>query len=187
MRIHQLLITTLSILFSIPALAQDVSVEPGLNETTLKGLEWRSIGPAMMSGRIADLAIHPADNSTWYVAVGSGGVWKTTNRGTTWESLFDGQGSYSIGCVTIDPNDHNVIWVGTGENVGGRHVGYGDGVYKSLDGGKTWKNMGLGRSEHIGMIRVDPRDSNTVYVAAQGPLWSSGGDRGLFKSTSVPL
>jgi photosystem II stability/assembly factor-like uncharacterized protein len=156
--------------------------EPGLNEATFKGLEWRGIGPALMSGRIADIAVDPVDRSTWYIAVGSGGVWKTTNRGTTWESVFDGQGSYSIGTVKIDPNNRHVVWVGTGENVGGRHVGYGDGVYKSLDGGASWNRMGLENSEHIGMIAIDPRDSNVVYVAAQGPLWSAGGDRGLFKS-----
>jgi photosystem II stability/assembly factor-like uncharacterized protein len=158
-------------------------IKPGLNEPTFKGLEWRGLGPALMSGRIADIAIDPIRRSTWYIAVGSGGIWKTTNRGTTWESVFDGQGSYSMGSIAIDPNRHNVIWAGTGENVGGRHVGYGDGVYKSLDGGGTWTNMGLKESEHIGMIAIDPRDSNVVYVAAQGPLWSAGGDRGLFKTT----
>jgi photosystem II stability/assembly factor-like uncharacterized protein len=167
---------------TVPAQAED-DKKPGMNKQTFSGLKWRGIGPALMSGRIADIAVDPERRSTWYVAVGSGGVWKTDNRGTTWNSIFDGQGSYSIGCVTIDPNDHNVVWVGTGENVSGRHVGYGDGVYKSLDGGATWTNMGLKASEHIGMIRVDPRDSNIVYVASQGPLWSGGGDRGLFKST----
>jgi photosystem II stability/assembly factor-like uncharacterized protein len=156
---------------------------PGFNEKTFKGLEWRGIGPALMSGRIADIAFDPTDRSTWYVAVGSGGVWKTTNQGTTWKSVFDGQGSYSIGAVTVDPNNHNTIWVGTGENVSGRHVGYGDGIYKSLDGGNTWENMGLENSEHIGMIAIDPRDSDVVFVAAQGPLWSDGGDRGLYKTT----
>jgi len=157
--------------------------EPGLNEATFKGLEWRGIGPALMSGRIADIAVDPEDRSTWYIAVGSGGVWKTVNRGTTWTPVFDGQGSYSIGCVTVDPNNRHIVWVGSGENVSGRHVGYGDGVYRSLDGGATWENMGLKDSEHIGMIAIDPRDSNVVYVAAQGPLWSAGGDRGLFKTT----
>ncbi len=157
--------------------------KPGLNEATFKGLEWRGIGPALMSGRIADIAVDPMDRSTWYVAVGSGGVWKTNNRGTTWTPVFDGQGSYSIGSLAIDPDNHHTVWVGTGENVSGRHVGYGDGVYKSQDGGSTWKNMGLENSEHIGMIRIDPRDSDVVYVASQGPLWSAGGDRGLFKTT----
>jgi hypothetical protein len=167
----------------LPAYGQDAEdPRPGLNEKTFKGLEWRGIGPALMSGRIADIAIDPTDRSTWYIAVGSGGIWKTTNRGTTWTSIFDGQGSYSIGSVAVDPNNHNTVWAGTGENVSGRHVGYGDGVYKSLDGGASWKNMGLKNSEHIGMIVIDPRDSDVVYVAAQGPLWSGGGDRGLFKT-----
>ncbi|MBT8056455.1 MAG: glycosyl hydrolase [Gammaproteobacteria bacterium] len=161
----------------------DEDITTGMNAETFAGLQWRGIGPALMSGRIADIAVNPDRRSTWYVAVGSGGVWKTVNRGTTWTSLFDGQGSYSIGCVTLDPNDSDVVWVGTGENVSGRHVGYGDGVYRSLDGGQTWQNMGLENSEHIGMIRIDPRDSNVIYVAAQGPLWAGGGERGLFKST----
>ncbi len=161
----------------------DAGDQPGLNEATLNGLKWRGIGPAMTAGRIADIAMHPEDRNTWFVAVGSGGVWKTSNRGITWNSIFDGQGAYSIGCITVDPSDPNTIWVGTGENVSGRHVGYGDGVYKSTDGGASWNNMGLQDSEHIGMIRVDPRDSSVVYVAAQGPLWSAGGERGLYKST----
>jgi hypothetical protein len=118
----------------------------------LSGLELRSIGPAIMSGRISDVVIHPKRRATWYVAVGSGGVWKTENAGTTWTPIFDGQGAYSIGCVTLDPSNPETVWVGTGENVSGRHVGYGDGVYKSLNGGKTWTNMGLKTSEHIGRI-----------------------------------
>ena len=161
----------------------DEPVEPGFNEATFKGLEMRSIGPAFMSGRISDIVLDPEDPSTWYVGVGSGGVWKTGNAGTTWTPVFDDESSYSIGCITIDPNNRNVIWVGTGENVSGRHVAYGDGVYRSRDGGKNWENMGLAKSEHIGMIRIDPRDSNTIFVAAQGPLWSGGGDRGLYKSS----
>ena len=164
------------------ALAEE-QPEPGFNEATFKGLEMRSIGPAFMSGRIADIVIDQADPSTWYVGVGSGGVWKTVNAGTTWTPIFDDEGSYSIGCIALDTNNRNVVWVGTGENVSGRHVGYGDGVYRSRDGGKNWERMGLENSERIGMIRIDPRDSDTVFVAAQGPLWSGGGDRGLFKST----
>ncbi|MEO1009286.1 MAG: glycosyl hydrolase [Planctomycetota bacterium] len=154
-----------------------------MSAETFAGLELRSIGPALMSGRVSDLAVHPEDQSTWYVAVGSGNLWKTTNAGTTWNAIFDDQGSYSIGCVTLDPRNPEVVWVGTGENVGGRHVGYGDGVYRSRDGGASWEHLGLRDSQHIGMIAVDPRDSDTVYVAAEGPLWSPGGDRGLFKST----
>jgi photosystem II stability/assembly factor-like uncharacterized protein len=165
------------------AAEKDEQPSPGLNEATLKGMEWRNIGPAMTAGRIADIAVNPENRSSWYVGVGSGGVWKTENRGTTWNPIFDSEGSYSIGCISIDPNQSDTIWVGTGENVSGRHVGFGDGIYKSLDGGKSWTNMGLKDSQHIGMIAVDPRDSNVVYVAAQGPLWSAGGDRGLFKTT----
>ncbi|MGD2115306.1 MAG: glycosyl hydrolase, partial [Acidobacteriota bacterium] len=157
--------------------------EARMTAATFAGLELRNIGPALTSGRIADIAVHPEDASTWYVAVGSGGVWKTTDKGTTWTPIFDDQGSYSIGCVTIDPSRPDVIWVGTGENVSGRHVGYGDGVYRSRDGGRTWENVGLKESEHVAKILVDPRDSNTVYVAAEGPLWSAGGERGVFKST----
>jgi len=153
-----------------------------LTSEVLSGLAFRNIGPALMSGRISDIVIHPKDRSMWYVAVGSGGVWKTENAGTTWTPIFDGQASYSIGCLTLDPNNPDVVWVGTGENVSGRHVGIGDGAYKSLNGGKTWTNMGLAKSEHVARILVDPRDSNTVYVAAEGPLWSPGGERGLYKS-----
>jgi photosystem II stability/assembly factor-like uncharacterized protein len=173
----------LSISISASCAEEDKKPKPGLNEATLKGLEWRSIGPAMTAGRIADIAINHENRSIWYVGVGSGGVWKTDNRGTTWNPVFDSEGSYSIGCITIDPNNAETVWVGTGENVSGRHVAYGDGVYKSLDGGKTWTNMGLKDSEHIGQIVVDSRDSNVVYVAAQGPLWSAGGERGLYKTT----
>jgi photosystem II stability/assembly factor-like uncharacterized protein len=158
------------------------AVEPGFNAKTFEGLAMRGIGPAFMSGRIADIAIHPQNRNHWYVAVGSGGVWKTVNAGTSWTPVFESEGSYSIGAVTVDPNDPDIVWVGTGENVSGRHVGYGDGVYKSLDAGASWTRMGLEDSEHIGMIRVDPRDSSVVFVAAQGPLWSAGGERGLYKT-----
>ncbi len=146
------------------------------------GLKLRSIGPALMSGRIGDLAVNPEKPYEYYVAVASGGVWKTTNGGTTFEPIFDSQGSYSIGCITLDPNNPHTVWVGTGENNNQRSVAYGDGVYKSTDGGASWKNMGLKDSEHIGMIAVHPEDGNTVYVAAYGPLWSAGGDRGIYKT-----
>ncbi len=153
------------------------------DEKLFSGLKFRSVGPAFTSGRISDIAIHPTDESTWYIAVGSGGVWKTENRGVTWTPIFDDQPVYSIGCVTIDPNNPHTIWVGTGENVGGRHVGFGDGIYKSEDDGKTWKNMGLPNSNHISKIIVHPENSDIIWVAAQGPLWTSGGERGLYKST----
>ncbi|MCR9245039.1 MAG: glycosyl hydrolase [bacterium] len=146
-------------------------------------LKFRGIGPALASGRIADLAVDSVDSSRWFIAVASGGVWRTENHGITFEPVFDSQSSYSIGCVTIDPNNRHTIWVGSGENNSQRSVSWGDGVYRSLDGGRTWKNMGLRNSEHIGKIVVDPRDSRVVWVAAQGPLWKSGGDRGLYKTT----
>ncbi|MBU0640882.1 MAG: glycosyl hydrolase [Planctomycetes bacterium] len=150
---------------------------------TFAGLKLRSIGPALMSGRVADFAVDPQNRRHYFVAVASGGVWKTTNAGTTWKPVFDGQGSYSIGCVTMDPQNPSVVWVGTGENNSQRSVGFGDGVYRSRDGGNTWENVGLKESEHIGMITIDPRDSNSVYVAAQGPLWRAGGERGLYKTS----
>ena len=174
---------TILLLFSInslPAWAQSNQKE--IASQVAKGLQLRSIGPAVMGGRIADIAVNPIHSSTWYVAVGSGGLWKTTNSGTTWTPVFDAQASYSIGTVALDPNNPEVVWVGTGENVSGRHVGWGDGVYKSMDGGATWQQMGLKNSEHIGKILIDPRDSDVVYVAAEGPLWSSGGERGLYKT-----
>ena len=152
-------------------------------EAVLAGLRLRPLGPAFMSGRIADIAVDPADRSTWYVATASSNVWKTENRGTTWTPVFDDYPSYSIGAVAVDPNDSNVIWLGTGENTSQRSVGWGDGVYKSLDGGRAWANTGLRASEHVGKIVVDPRNSDVVYVAAMGGLWAPGGDRGLFKTT----
>ena len=149
----------------------------------LSGLKLRSIGPALTSGRVADIAIDPSDKRTWYVGAAAGGVWKSTNGGISFTPIFDGQGSFSIGAVTIDHANPNIIWVGTGENNAQRVVAYGDGIYKSIDGGHSWTNMGLKQSEHIGRILIDPRNSDVVYVAAQGPLWKKGGDRGVYKTT----
>ncbi len=157
--------------------------ESNPTQKAIDGLLLRSIGPAFMGGRIADLAIHPDARSTWFAAVGSGGVWRTTNAGITWTPVFDDQSSYSIGCVRIDPSRPNLIWVGTGEAVSGRHVAWGDGVYRSLDGGDSWQSMGLKASEHISDILIDPRNSDVVFVAAEGPLWSAGGQRGLYRTT----
>lgn len=186
MKKNFLLISILLLTFSISTFSKvktkDKKEEKTFKESTFSGLKFRNIGPAFMSGRIADIAIHPESNSIWYVAVGSGGVWKTSNAGTTFTPIFDSQGSFSIGCVTIDALNPTVVWVGTGENIGGRHVGYGDGIYKSEDEGATWKNMGLKDSEHISKIIVHPKNSDIIWVAAQGPLWSKGGERGLFKS-----
>ncbi|WOE74695.1 VPS10 domain-containing protein [Alterisphingorhabdus coralli] len=186
MKITKLLIALMLALgLGSAAIAQSDEQEeqPPLSSKTFDAFKLRGIGPAFMSGRIADIAIVQDDPATWYVAVGSGGVWKTENAGTTWVSLFDGQGSYSIGALGLDPSDPNRIWVGTGENNGGRHIGFGDGIYRSNDGGKTWEKLGLEASEHISKIIVHPEDSNTVWVAAQGPLWSPGGERGVFKTS----
>ncbi len=149
----------------------------------VSGLSFRSIGPAFSSGRIADLAVNPENPSEFYVAVAMGHIWKTTNNGITFKPVFENYGAYSIGSLTIDPNNPHVIWAGTGENNHQRAIGYGNGVYKSMDGGKSWKNMGLKDSRHIGMINIDPRDSDVVLVAAEGSLWGPGGDRGLYKTT----
>lgn len=181
MRLRLLLMATLSGLWMLPLSAQEENASPW-KSSTFSGLQWREVGPATSSGRIADFAVVPHQPSTYYVAVASGGVWKTTNAGTTFSPIFDHQNSYSIGCVELDPNNANVVWVGTGENNNQRSVAYGDGVYKSLDGGKSWTHMGLKNSEHIGMIAINPKNSDEVYVAAYGPLWSEGGDRGLYKS-----
>jgi photosystem II stability/assembly factor-like uncharacterized protein len=150
---------------------------------TLDGLKFRSIGPAVTSGRISDFAVNPGNPSEYYVATSSGGVWKTSNKGVTYAPIFDDQGSYSIGCVTLAPQNPATVWVGSGENNNQRSVSYGDGVYKSEDGGKTWKNMGLRNSEHIAEIIVHPENSDIVYVAAYGPVWREGGERGVYKST----
>ncbi len=184
-----------AILFTLPAIAQKkkeadtkkTSAEADKKDPwkteTFNGLTFRSIGTAKTSGRVVDFAVNPENKKEYFVAAASGGVWKTSNNGITFNPVFENEGSYSIGCVEIDPTNPNVVWVGTGENNNQRSVAYGDGVYKSVDGGKTWKNMGLKSSEHIGMITIDPKNSDIVYVAAYGPLWSSGGDRGIYKTT----
>ncbi len=184
-------LTVLALALSLPALAakrtskeeSTKKPEPLMSADTLAGLALRSLGPAINSGRVSDFAVTPGHPERIFVASASGGVWRTDNDGTTWTPVFDHEGSYSIGCLAMDPTNPDVVWVGTGENNSQRSVSFGDGVYKTMDGGTTWKNMGLEKSEHIGMIAIDPRDPNVVYVAAQGPLWSAGGDRGLYKTT----
>lgn len=171
----------LLLLFCESVFAQQKSAD--LTSDSFSNLSFRSIGPAVTSGRISDFAVNPLNKSEYYVASSAGGVWKTINRGITFTPVFDGQGSYSIGCVTLDPSNPAVVWVGSGENNNQRSVSYGDGVYKSEDGGKSWKNMGLKNSEHISEVVVHPTDPNTIYVGAYGPVWSEGGDRGVYKST----
>ncbi len=155
----------------------------GMTADTFSGLKFRLIGPAVASGRVMSIAVNPKNKFEYYVGVASGGVWKTVNDGTTWSPVFDGEGSYSIGWVTLDPNNPSVVWVGSGESNSQRSVAWGDGIYRSEDGGKSWNNLGLKKSEHIGRVVIDPRDSKVVYVAAEGPLWGPGGDRGLYKTT----
>ena len=155
----------------------------GISASDYAGMKFRSLGPAFTSGRISDFAVNPDNNSEYYVAVASGNIWKTMNRGITWKPVFDKYGSYAIGCISMDPENHNVVWAGTGENNSQRALGYGDGVYKTLDGGKSWKNMGLKDSRQIGKILIDPRNTDVVYVAAEGSVWGPGGQRGLFKTT----
>lgn len=176
--LRQFFLISLFLAFSLSGKGND-----GLPENlSLSGLKFRSIGPAVFSGRITDFAVNPAKKSEYYAAVASGGVWKTENAGISWEPIFDGQGSYSIGCVAINPFNPHEIWIGTGENNSQRSVSYGDGIYRSRDDGKSWKNMGLKKSEHIAKIIFDPQNRGIIYVAAQGPLWGPGGDRGLYKS-----
>ncbi|QKX06752.1 glycosyl hydrolase [Aquimarina sp. TRL1] len=177
------LILRLGVLWSVLMILSTSLQAQKMNSDTFTGLKLRNVGPAFTSGRIADIAIHPKNENVWYVAVGSGGVWKTTNSGTTWKPIFDSQPSFSIGAIAIDPSNPHTIWVGTGENVGGRHVAIGDGIYVSHDDGATWKNSGLKKSEHLSKIIVHPTDSNIIWVVSQGPLWNSGGERGVYKST----
>lgn len=157
--------------------------ESWISSSTFSGLSFRSIGPAWSSGRISDFAVNPQNHSEIYAGISAGNIWKTTNNGTTWSPIFDSYGAYAIGCLKMDSNNPYVIWAGTGENNHQRQLGYGDGVYKSEDSGASWKNMGLKESRQIGMIEIDPRNSDVVYVAAEGSIWGPGGERGLFKTT----
>ncbi|MEX0299094.1 MAG: WD40/YVTN/BNR-like repeat-containing protein [Kordiimonas sp.] len=157
------------------AIAQD-------SENPFAGLKLRNIGPALQSGRISDFAFYPGKAHEYLVATSSGNLWKTNNNGTTWTPMMENAGSYAIGVVELDPSNENTIWVGTGENNAQRSVANGDGVYKSIDGGKTFENVGLKDSGHIGKIWINPDNSDHVLVAAQGPLWNEGGDRGLYET-----
>ena len=180
------ILITLAFLPALNGFSQKTEAKPAapaVDASEISGLEFRLVGPALTSGRVADIAIHPSNPDTWYVAAASGGVWKTTNHGTTFQPIFDQYGSYSIACVQVASTNPQTIWVGTGENNNQRSVSYGDGVYKSVDGGKSFVNMGLKTSEHIGNIIIHPTDENTIWVAAYGPVWSKGGERGVYKST----
>ncbi|MDP1572091.1 MAG: hypothetical protein Q8L86_19010 [Vicinamibacterales bacterium] len=150
-------------------------------------LVFRSVGPGLSSGRIDDFAVLESNPSIYYVATATSGVWKTVNNGTTFTPVFDDQPVSSIGAIAIGARDPNLVWVGTGENNNRQSSSWGDGVYKSTDGGVTWRNMGLGTSKQIARVIVDPVDYDVVYVAALGDLWGPGGDRGVFKTTDGGL
>ena len=169
--------------FILPTIITAEENRDSVPDTTYNGLKWRNIGPAFTSGRISDIAVNPLNNSEYYVAVASGNVWKTTNRGTTFQPIFEKYGAYSTSCLAIDPENPNVVWLGTGENNHQRALGYGDGVYKTIDAGKTWTNMGLKDSRQIGKIVIDPRNTNIVFAAAEGSVWGAGGERGLYKTS----
>lgn len=172
------------ILIALPAIQNLTGQETLVPDSALvNGISLRSIGPAMTSGRIADFAVNPTNHFEYYVAVASGHIWKTTNSGVTWKPVFDNYGVYSIGCLAMDPHNANIVWAGTGEHNSQRALGYGNGVYKSIDGGETWTNMGLRTSRQVGKILIDPRNTNVVYVAAEGSVWGPGGDRGVYKTT----
>lgn len=184
-----LLLALMALMVSQPAEAQRNKKETKgheksiIEKTSYAGLKLRNIGPAFASGRIADIVVNPNNFSEWYVGVASGNIWKTTNNGITFTPVFDNYNVYSIGAMAIDPNNTHVVWAGTGENNHQRALAYGDGVYKSLDGGQSWTNMGLKDSRQIGGIVIDPRNSDIVFVAAEGSVWGPGGDRGLYKTT----
>ena len=168
---------SLAVLLTFAALfacAAENGDENGFNDHPFANLQLRHIGPAITSGRISDFAFHPERKHEYFAAISSGNLFKTTNNGITWTPVFENEARTRLGVVELDPNDPNTVWVGTGENNAQRSVGYGDGVYKSVDGGQSWTNMGLKDSGHISQIWIDPDDSDTVLVAAQGPLWSDG-------------
>jgi S1-C subfamily serine protease/photosystem II stability/assembly factor-like uncharacterized protein len=168
---------------SAPAAEKKPEWNGELSKEWLKGIRWRSIGPANMGGRIVDLAINESEPSTWWAATASGGLLKTTNNGISFSHQFDQEATVSIGAVAVAKSDANIVWVGTGENNPRNSVSYGDGVYKSVDGGKTWKNMGLKKTFQIGEIVIHPTDPNTVYVGALGRLYGPSEDRGVYKTT----
>lgn len=160
--------------------------QPIINQSDhplLKNFRWRSIGPASMGGRIDDIAVVESNPSIIYVGFATSGVWKTVNNGTTWEPIFDTYSSASIGDIALCPLDPNIVWVGTGEPNNRQSSSFGDGIYKSTDGGKTFTHMGLRETQTIARIVVDPKDCNTVYVAALGHLFGPNPERGIYKTT----
>lgn len=188
--IRSALLASALLVLTLPPSAAQSTPKPASDTTAaFKGgpfdkLRFRNIGPTGPSGRIDDLAVLETDPNVFYIATATGGLWKTVNGGITLKPVFDSAAMISIGDVAIAPNDANLVWVGTGENNNRQSSSWGDGVYKSTDGGKTWKNMGLGDSKQIARILIDPRDHEVVYVAALGDLWKSGGGRGIYKTSN---
>lgn len=180
-RHHFRFLKGLLLIFVSLCLAGEVAAQP-LSQDMVKSLNYRSIGPTRQSGRFVDFAVPDKPPYTFYAATASGGLWKTTNNGITFEPLFDFENSFSIGDIAVAPSDPNVVWVGTGEANNSRSTYWGDGVYKSSDAGKTWKNMGLKESHHIGRVIIHPQNPDIVYVAALGHLFSENPERGLYKT-----
>ena len=176
-----LVATALCLPFGSPVHAQNDGVLRGLGPVSF--LEWREVGPAVVGGRVSDLAVDETDTRIIYVGTATSGVWKSTNHGTTWEPIFTDQSTASIGDVTLAPSNPNVVWVGTGEPQNRQSSSWGDGVFKSLDGGTTWARKGLQETRHISRIQVHPRNPDVAYVAAVGNLWAESPERGVYKTT----
>lgn len=179
------LIASIPVILASLAFSQSQTAPAQLPEMSdiLSVLNPRELGPSTMGGRVTDIAVFNKEPRIFFVASASGGLWKTQNAGITFEPVFDKESTVSLGAVAVQQNNSNVLWVGTGEYTSRNSVSWGDGVYKSTDGGKTWKNMGLGATMHISRIVIDPRDPDTVYVAALGRLWGSNPERGVYKTT----
>jgi photosystem II stability/assembly factor-like uncharacterized protein len=177
-------ITLVALLSLTAALAAPATAQTGADlETAWASLEWRTIGPAVMGGRVSDIAVVESDPRIFYVASASGGVWKTENHGASWEHLFTNHSNASIGAIAVAPSNPEIVWVGTGEPPNRQSSAWGDGVYRSEDGGRTWAHMGLTDSRHISRIKVHPANPDVVYVGAMGHLWGPNQERGLFRTT----
>jgi photosystem II stability/assembly factor-like uncharacterized protein len=179
-------IPTSAYVLAIAALASPIAptatAEAQSLDELFQDLEWRNIGPANMAGRVTDIEAVDASFATVFVAAASGGVWKSTNAGTTWEAIFEDYGTGNIGDIAVFQPNPDIVWVGTGESCTRNSAGWGDGVYRSTDGGETFENVGLEDTHHIGEVITHPSDPDVAYVAAQGHLWGHSGDRGLFKT-----
>lgn len=168
-----------------PELPPQPPVAPPLTEVLFKNLKARAIGPAVMGGRVSEIALDPRNPALFYAGMATGGIFKTADNGISFEPIFDKESNLSIGAIAIAPSDSDILWVGTGEASDRNSAGWGNGVYRSTDGGSTWQNVGLKESRAIGRIAVHPKDPNVAYVAASGHLWVDGGERGLFKTTDA--